>query len=180
MNRRSILKGAGAPVAAVSSHAQADLAKRAIRVQQGEDRFNERIPIGAKSSLDRKLSGKDTGGLWSMFEAHWCLKGGPPLHFHHGEDEWFYVIDGEYLVQVGDEKFKLGPGDSLLAPREVPHAYAHLGDGEGKMLLAYQPAGDMESFFLKISRMPGTSSVDEIQRVFSAHGMEVVGPPLKV
>jgi mannose-6-phosphate isomerase-like protein (cupin superfamily) len=87
-----------------------------IRVQQGQDRFNERIPIGAKSSIDRKMSAKDTGGLWSMFEAHWCLKGGPPLHFHHGEDEWFYVIEGEYLVQVGNEKFNLRPGDSLLAP----------------------------------------------------------------
>jgi mannose-6-phosphate isomerase-like protein (cupin superfamily) len=149
MNRRSILKGAGtlSPVAAVSSHAQADLAKRVIRVQQGQDRFNERIPIGAKSSIDRKMSAKDTGGLWSVFEAHWCLKGGPPLHFHHGEDEWFYVIEGEYLVQVGDEKFNLRPGDSLLAPREVPHTYAHLGDGQGRMLLAYQPAGNMESFF---------------------------------
>jgi mannose-6-phosphate isomerase-like protein (cupin superfamily) len=148
-------------------------------VQQGQDRFNERIPIGAKSSIDRKMSAKDTGGLWSVFEAHWCLKSGPPLHFHHREDEWFYVIEGEYLVQVGDEKFNLRPGDSLLAPREVPHTYAHLGDGQGRMLLAYQPAGDMD-FFLKISRLPGTSSAKEVQRAFSAHGMEVVGPPLKI
>ena len=93
-----------------------DTAKRVIRVQQGEDRFNERIPIGGKSSIDRKVSGKDTGGSWSMFEAHWSLKGGPPLHVHQGEDEWFYVMEGDYVVQVGDEKFMLTPGDSLLAP----------------------------------------------------------------
>jgi mannose-6-phosphate isomerase-like protein (cupin superfamily) len=24
-------------------------------------------------------------------------KGGPPLHLHHDVDEWFYVIEGDYL-----------------------------------------------------------------------------------
>lgn len=177
-----ILKDAGAhfPAAAVSSSAQADTAKRVIPVQQGQDCFNERISIGVKSSVDRKVSGKDTAGSWSMFEAHWSLQGGPPLHVHHDEDEWFYVIEGEYAVQVGDETFRLAAGDSLLAPREVPHTYAHLGDGQGRVLIAYQPAGDMEAFFLEISRLAGTPSPNEVQRVFRDHGMEVVGPPLKV
>ena len=157
-----------------------DTAKRVIRVQQRQDRFNERIPIGAKSSIDRKVSGKDTAGSWSMFEAHWSLKGGPPLHVHQVEDERFYVIEGEYVVQVGDERFGLTPGDSLLAPRKVPHTYAHLGDGQGRLLIAYEPAGDMEDFFLEVSRLAGPPSASEVQRVFRAHGMEVVGPPLKV
>lgn len=183
MNRRGNLKGAEAifPVAAgASSCAQEDTAKRVIPVQQAQDRFNERIPIGAKSSIDRKVSAKDTGGSWSLFEAHWRSKGGPPLHVHHGQDEWFYVIEGQYVVQVGGERFRLTPGDSLLAPRLVPHTYAHVGDGQGRMLFAYQPAGDMEDFFLEISRLAGTPSANEVQRVFRAHGMEVVGPPLKV
>ena len=115
-----------------------------------------------------------------MFEAHWSLKGGPPLHVHQGEDEWFYVMEGEYVAQVGDERFTLTPGDSLLAPRGVPHTYAHLGKGHGRMLIAYQPAGDMEAFFLEMSRLTGTPSPDEVQRIFRAYGMEVVGPPLKV
>ncbi|HVU48896.1 MAG TPA: cupin domain-containing protein [Terracidiphilus sp.] len=154
-------------------------AKRAIRLQHGQDRFNERVPIGAKSSIDRKVSGEDTAGSWSIFEAHWSLKGGPPLHVHRVEDEWFYVIEGEYVVQVGDERFTLSPGDSLLAPREVPHTYTYLGEGQGRMLIAYQPAGDMEAFFLEMSRLTGPPLPDEVQRIFRAHGMEVVGPPLK-
>jgi len=156
------------------------MARREICVQEGQDRFNERIPVGAKSSIDRKVSGKDTEGVWSMFEAHWHANGGPPMHVHQGEDEWFYVIEGEYVVQVGDEKFRLTPGDSLLAPRKIPHAYAHLGEGQGRMLIAYQPAGDMEAFFLKMSRLAGAPSADEVQRIFKDHGMEIVGPPMKV
>ena len=114
-----------------------DTAKRVIRLQHGQDRFNERIPIGAKSSIDRKVSGKD-------------------------------------------ERFTLTPGDSLLAPRGIPHTYAHLGEGQGRMLIAYQPAGDMEAFFLEMSKLAGMPSPDEVQRIFRAHGMEVVGPALKV
>jgi hypothetical protein len=46
-----------------------DTAKRGIRVQRGQDRFNERTPIGARSSIDRKVSGRDTEGKflgWSL------------------------------------------------------------------------------------------------------------------
>src|ERR1700733_14802004 len=157
-----------------------ETAKRVIRVQQRQDRFNEHISTGAKSSIDRKVSGKDNAGSWSMFEAHWSLKGGPPLHVHQVEDECFYVIEGEYIVQVGDERLRLTPGDSLLAPRKVPHTYAQVGDGQGRLLIAYEPAGDMEDFFLEVSKLAGPPSASEVQRVFRAHGMEVVGPPLKV
>jgi quercetin 2,3-dioxygenase len=48
------------------------------------------------------------------------------------------------------------------------------------MLIACLPAGDMEAFFLEMSRVTGMPSPDEVQRIFRAHGMEVVGPPLKV
>jgi hypothetical protein len=71
-----------------------DTARRGIRLQHGQDRLNERTQIGVKSSIDRKVLGKDTAGSWSMFEAHWSLKGGPPWHVHQGEDEWLYVMEG--------------------------------------------------------------------------------------
>jgi mannose-6-phosphate isomerase-like protein (cupin superfamily) len=31
------------------------------------------------------------------------------------------VIQGEFAIEVGDEKFRVKPGDSLFAPRKVPH-----------------------------------------------------------
>ena len=101
------------------------------------------------------------------------------MHVHQVGDEWFYVMEGEFVVQVGDERYRLTPGDSLLAPRKVPPAYAHLGDRQGRMLITYQPAGDMEAFFLKIGGLAGTPSASDVQQVFSDHGMEIVGPPLK-
>lgn len=74
-------------------------------------------------------------------------KGGPPRHFHYEQDEWFYAIDGEFAFEVGEEKFRLKPGDSLLAPRMIPHAWAYVGEKPGTLLLAVQPAGSLEEFF---------------------------------
>jgi hypothetical protein len=36
-------------------------AKRVIHLQHGQDRFNERIPIGAKSSIDRAKTQQGPG-----------------------------------------------------------------------------------------------------------------------
>src|SRR5258708_24992282 len=67
------------------------------------------------------LSGQDTGGSYSMFEL--CLGSGKGVarHIHTREDEAYYVLAGELEVKVGDKTFVLKAGDSLLAPRNVPH-----------------------------------------------------------
>jgi uncharacterized cupin superfamily protein len=41
---------------------------------------------------------RDSSGDLFIFEHTNHKKGGPPRHLHHNEDEWFYVIAGEYLV----------------------------------------------------------------------------------
>src|SRR4028118_2402328 len=99
-----------------------------VLVRAGEDRFggggNPRM-IWGLLPLATKLSGKDTGGGMFIFEHRDMRGGGPPRHVHHNQDEWFYVIRGEFMVEVGDERLRLAAGDSLFAPRQVPHAWAH-------------------------------------------------------
>lgn len=73
-------------------------------------------------------------------------KGGPPRHLHHNENEWFYVIEGEYIAEIGSERFQLKPGDSVLGPREVPHAWAYVGEGPGKLLIASHPLAKWKRF----------------------------------
>ena len=130
--------------------------------------------------LDFKVSSLDTNGDLFIIEVTDDSKGGPPRHFHHEQEEWFYVIDGEYIVEIGDERYRLGPGDSILAPREVPHVWAHVGEGMGKQLLVFQPAGKMEAFFGELAKVGGVPQREELQRLFSSHGMEITGPPLQV
>jgi quercetin dioxygenase-like cupin family protein len=103
-------------------------------------------------------------------------RGGPVRHVHPDQDEWFYALAGEFLVEVGQEQFRLGPGDSLLGPRAVPHAWACVSGAGGRLLLVYTPAGRVEAFFREAAR--GTLVQDP--EVFRAYGFEVVGPPLSL
>lgn len=79
---------------------------------------------------------------------------------------------------MGAERFALRPGDALLAPRRVPHAWAFTGDGRGRMLITFLPAGQMEGFFRKVTK--GDAMPMQDPALWRAYGMELVGPPLKV
>ena len=37
-------------------------------------------------------------------------------HLHHGEEEWFYVLSGRGIVEIGDDEFEVGPGDFMGFP----------------------------------------------------------------
>ena len=92
-----------------------------------------------------QLSGADTNG--QLFVCEIIGAGfGPPRHLHYEQDEWFYVTSGMFRIEIGGELFDARPGDSLFAPRNVPHAWAPTGDGQGTMVFALQPAGPFESF----------------------------------
>jgi hypothetical protein len=84
------------------------------------------------------------------------------------------------VIEVGDERYEVGPGDSVLAPRKVPHVWAHVGEGVGRQLIVLQPAGKLEAFFGELAKIEGVPQREEFQRLFNAHGMEMAGPPLSI
>ena len=79
-----------------------------------------------------------------VFEHRNMGKGGPPRHVHHEQDEWFYVIQGEFAVEIGEDKFRLKPGDSLFAPRKVPHVFACISNEPRTLITVVSPAGTSE------------------------------------
>ncbi len=125
-----------------------------------------------------KVVSADTGGGLFVLEQANRQKGGPPRHLHLDQDEWFYAVEGEFVVEVGSDRFTLTAGDSLLAPRKVPHVWAFVGTGVGRLLVAFTPAGRMEAFFHEVTKSNAMPSQDPA--LWRAHGMELVGPPLVV
>ena len=153
-----------------------------FRVGAKKNRRNEELLIMG-GQFDLKVSTRDSGGDLLIYDTLRWEKGGPALHRHHFQDEWFYVVRGEFIVQVGSDTLELHPGDSALAPRKIPHAFAKVSEGEGQMLILFQPAGGMEDFFFQMSKfgkeIPKNQEVT-LKRLWADHGMEVVGPPLKI
>jgi quercetin dioxygenase-like cupin family protein len=152
--------------------------KTGILVKADKDRFMRRKIVLGGFPIDSKVAAQDTDGGMFIIENLNEKKGGPPRHRHYEQEEWFYAIEGDYLLEIGEERFDLGPGDSILAPRNVPHAWAFKGKGHGRLLIAFQPAGLMESFFEELAKIKGEPNKAELKRLFHTHKMEVTGPPL--
>ena len=154
---------------------------RGFRVGARNDRHQEELLIMG-GRFDLKVSGRDTGGDLCIYDTVRDSKGGPALHRHFSQDEWFYIIRGRFIAQVGEDTLELGPGDSAFAPRMTPHAFAMVSEGEGQMLVLFQPAGSMEDFFQKMAGFGKEIPQNQqalFRKLWAEHGMEVLGPPLK-
>ncbi len=97
-----------------------------VFVAAGEDRLAEHHGLGI-SVIDFKAIPSDSDGFF-IVENRFRQKGGPPRHLHHDQDEWFYALEGKFVLEVGEQRIELDPGDSLLAPRKVPHVWAFVGE----------------------------------------------------
>ena len=157
-------------------------ANKGFVITNGDARFGEHYKMKGitLNKLDVKISSQDTAGDLAVFEQiGLTAKGGPPLHIHPFQDEWFYVVDGNYLFQVGIEKYNLKQGDTIFLPRGIQHAFAQISK-TGKMIVSYLPAGKMEAFFKVTSEWTSPPSKEDIKKIFEDHDMKIVGPPLSI
>jgi mannose-6-phosphate isomerase-like protein (cupin superfamily) len=134
-------------------------------------------------------SSQGTVGI-SVLERRAPYGDSPALHLHRAEDEVFYILEGELRFQVEHEQRRLGPGQTLLAPQGVPHTY-RVESAEGAHWLTITTRGDFERFMRALARpaeklaLPppsGEPTPEAIQRLAEtarAHGIEIVGPPLR-
>lgn len=183
MQRRTFLKTAAAIVPCAGlhgvigqyAHAEAAAATPdALRVVgAGEDRFSSPIAMGFSTMLFKVATNETAGGLF-IIEHKGLKNAGPPLHLHIAQEEWFYVMEGKVQFQIGEQRFELGPGESVLAPRRVPHAFAGSGSTPAHMLIAFSPAGKMEACFRDGSSSP--DSLPDKRAYFRRYDMEYVGP----
>ena len=148
----------------------------ALLVAEGKDQFGEQRSLGI-SSIRFKVTPQDSNGIF-IIENTFREKGGPARHLHYNQDEWFYITQGEFLFEVGQERFLLKPGDSLLAPRKVPHVWAYTGGTGGSILIAFMPAGKMESFFREVTK--ANAMPPQNPELWEAHEMQLLGAPLAV
>jgi len=124
---------------------------KGFKVDAGKDRFDKSISLFEGDTFYTKVSTTDTAGSVYIFESTRDKKGGPPLHYHYEQDEWWYILEGEFLFKVGEETFSAKKGDSVFGPRMVPHAFAKTNEGPARLVMAFQPAGKMEAHFKSVS-----------------------------
>jgi len=144
-------------------------------VPVGEDRFGAFRILGI-SSIAFKVSKQESSDVLAV-EITLQQKGGPEKHLHYFQDEWFYALEGDLLIEAGDERYRMKPGDSLWVRRIVPHVWANVGNSRMRFLALVTPAGNLEEFFINAAKgkvLPGPDPEN-----WQPYGLEWVGPPLK-
>ena len=132
-----------------------------------------------------KADGAATGGRVLVTEQLVPRGGGSPLHVHHNEDEWFYVLEGELTIWVGGQTVVAGAGAFVFGPRDVPHTFI-VSSEQARFLLVTEPAA-FEGFIRALAVPadapeipPAPTAPPDMGPVLSAaaeHGLEILGPP---
>jgi len=131
------------------------------------------------------LGGEDTNGQYTIMEAALPPNGGPPPHVHTREDESFMVLVGEVTFYLGDKTIVLHKGESLFAPRDIPHYFKNTGTEEAVLLEIASPAG-VEVFFEAAGRPlasrndqpqpPTSEDIKRMRAIAPDYGITILSP----
>jgi mannose-6-phosphate isomerase-like protein (cupin superfamily) len=114
----------------------------------------------------------------------------PPLHVHHTEDEIFHITAGEARFVVGSKELTLQAGDTMVAPKGVPHCFVVTseearwinvtasGDFERMIRAAGVPA-DYDGLPTQTGA-PTPEQAAALAQACRANGIELIGPPMKL
>lgn len=141
--------------------------------------------IAISGDLNRFLiSGQDTEGRYSQWEAIMPPGGGPPVHVHSREEEAIYVLSGEVTARIGAETVTLRSGMSARLPIGTAHGFRNDSASEARILFTAAPAG-IENFFFEAgievadgAAPPGVFNPEQRQRVLETathYGIQFLG-----
>jgi mannose-6-phosphate isomerase-like protein (cupin superfamily) len=127
--------------------------------------------IGVRWMID----GEEAGGDFSLVEHPLPPRAlAAPVHLHHNEDEYSYVLEGRMGALLGDEVVEAGPGDLVFKPREQWHTFWNAGDEPCRILEIIAPAG-FEHFFRELDALGGALQADpeELMALAARYGHEM-------
>jgi mannose-6-phosphate isomerase-like protein (cupin superfamily) len=134
-----------------------------------------------------RVASEDSGGAFSLFEVVVQPQGGPPPHIQHREDEWTYVLEGEFELLNKGRTISCGQGSLVYVPKGNLHTYKNAGQEPGRLLVGQTPGGALQAFFEEVGEeafdksappvMDGPPNVARIVEIAASHGIEIPPPP---
>src|SRR5579885_508730 len=127
-----------------------------------------------------KISSRDTGGAFTVFEGQTRPLQGPPLHRHPKHNEWWYIVEGEYKFVIDGREVYARAGDIVFAPRGSAHTFQNVGTGTGRTLTTVIPGG-VDLFFEELETAAPRGRIPDREKmvaIFKKHDQELLGPRL--
>lgn len=93
------------------------------------------------------IDGDDADGRFALVQHLFAPKAlAAPMHRHHREDEYTFVLTGRIGAILGEDEVVGEPGDLIFKPRNQWHTFWNAGDEPATVLELISPAG-LEKFF---------------------------------
>ncbi|WP_431323602.1 cupin domain-containing protein [Rhizobium sp. YTU87027] len=135
-----------------------------------------------------KLSSQSGADGISVVEQWMPYGEAPPLHIHQREDEVFHILDGVMRFRVGHDEIIGRAGDTVIAPKGVPHAF-RVDSTAGAHCLTIMRGSDFETMLRQASRpaehpdlpqaiAPTPEMIDMLEKICVANKIDIIGPPL--
>jgi mannose-6-phosphate isomerase-like protein (cupin superfamily) len=159
--------------------------RRPVLVRSGftrtSDGTDERAPSPSGMFDTEVVRASDSEGRLAIFVFpvgdHHPYRGAP-LHVHHEQDEWLYILAGEFVAEVGGKRMRLKLGDSLLMPMKVPHRWSVAQEQHCGAIHLYSPAGLMEIDWSPVVQDTDPKNQEARKAEFEKHGLTLLGGPL--
>jgi quercetin dioxygenase-like cupin family protein len=113
-------------------------------------RCDHPIHLGSSTAATSEFHQESKAGRqFSVWESIVPPGRGAPAHTHTREDEAFYVLSGEVLVEVEGvtDPLRLGTGAFLFAPRHRRHGYRNVGTTTARLLVLAMPGTGLDRMF---------------------------------
>ena len=129
----------------------------------------------------------DTGDRYTIVEIKTAPGAGAPPNHHVGEDESFFVLEGEFEFFVNGETRNVRGGDFVKVPEGAVHAFTCTGEAPGRLLCINSPGAMHDTFFTEageampdgtteVPKPDGPPDVPAIMAVADKVGMTILTP----
>jgi quercetin dioxygenase-like cupin family protein len=128
-----------------------------------------------------KATATETGGSFSLWEAVVPPGAGAPPHTHDREDEAFYVLSGELMMEFEGEAapHRVGPGGFFFGARGRRHAFRNVGDRPARVLILSAPSCGLDQMFAELdaATAKGMPDIGKLVGIAAKYGVTIEPPP---
>ena len=135
----------------------------APRILRATDGVAMGDPAGVRDRF--MVDGADASGRFALVQHLFAPRAlAAPLHRHHREDEYMYVLYGRVGAVLGDDEVVGEPGDLVFKPRDQWHTFWNAGHEPAAVLELISPAG-LEQFFRWLGTLAEPPTPEQITKM---------------
>lgn len=119
-----------------------------------------------------RVDSRRTAGAYAVIESVADADTAVPTHLHHNEEEHFLVLSGHYRIAIGDQVIDAPAGARATVPRNTPHSWRNVADGESRLLATIVPGG-----FEQLVYLVKDAPAEDVIALAAGFGCDILGPP---